>query len=280
MKKTIILLILTLYVVSGASIELRVIGVTPNDTLNVRKHASHKSAVVAKLAAFARGFYATKALPKNPSSWVAITIDGTHATIHGWVKRRYVTQDGAYMAVHTSRLALKYPSFAKAYKGKNGSIGITYDIKVRHDGGCDMRDKPEMVSHFAFLAFSFSVHDTLKSALLESFGDQYKNGTFDASLRYDAHRDWFKKHKKNGWVEEVEFYGKRARRIMIGAEGCGINYYFYRQSGKVILVSEPFNHNPPVDPKTNTIFSGKWELPNEDMIMHKIVWSLKVKGRS
>jgi len=112
-----------------------------------------------------------------------------------------------------------------------------------------------------------------------SFGDNYKNGKFDATLRYDAHRDWFKKHKKYGWVEEVEFYGKPARRIMIGAEGCGINYYFYKQSGKVILVSEPFNHNPPVDPKTNTVFSGKWELPDEDMIIANIVKSLRVKGK-
>ena len=272
-----ILLLFGIYVSLGNAVELRVIGVAPNDTLNVRKHASHKSQVVATLAPFARGFYTTKALPRDPSSWVPIAVQHTGTTVRGWVKRRYVARYGAYKDIRTSRFSLRYPSYMEAHKSRDNAIKISYAVKAKHYDGCDMRDEPEVVRYFSFFGLNFSIYDSLKSALKKIFSDYYKNGKFDALLQYDEHTGWFKPYKKNGWVEELDFYGKHARRIMIGAEGCGINYYFYRQSGKVVLVAEPYNNNPPIDIKTNTFLSGSWKLPDRDVIIDKIINSMKIK---
>jgi hypothetical protein len=68
MKKVCMFLILLgWYAIAGNPIELGVVSVLPDDSLNVRKNPSHKSHIVATLAPFVRGFYTTKTLPhKTP----------------------------------------------------------------------------------------------------------------------------------------------------------------------------------------------------------------------
>jgi hypothetical protein len=45
----------------------------------------------------------------------------------------------------------------------------------------------------------------------------------------------------------------------------------------VVVVSEAYNINPPIDIKTNTFLSGSWELPDRDEIIDKIINSMKIK---
>ena len=149
-----ILLLFGIYVSLGNAVELRVIGVAPNDTLNVRKHASHKSQVVATLAPFARGFYTTKALPRDPSSWVSIAVQHAGTTVRGWVKRRYVTRYREYHRVQSAGLSLQYPSFMQAHKSRDDTIKISYAVKVEHYDGCDVCGEPEVVRYFSFFGLS------------------------------------------------------------------------------------------------------------------------------
>lgn len=278
MKKVCMFLVLLgWYAIAGNPIELGVVGVLPDDSLNVRKNPSHKSHIVATLAPFARGFYTTKTLPQNPSSWVSVSLVSAHRRVYGWVKRRYVSRYASYRSMATPRLSLRYPSFMKARRAAEGSIEISYGLQAAYYDGCDMRDEPAVQRYFSFVHLSFALYDTLGEALRKPFGDLYKNGRFDASLHYDAQTGWFQKHIKNDWVEELDFHGKPARRIMIGAEGCGVNYYFYQHSGKVILVTEPYNINPPIDIKTHDRLSGSWALPDRETIMDRIVHSLKIR---
>jgi len=277
MKKILIFLALfAVNVLARNPIELSVVGVAPNDTLNVRKSASHKSRIITKLAPFAKGFYTNKALPRNPSSWVPISVQHAGTTVRGWVKRRYVTRHGEYYGIQSTHLSLRYPSFMQTHKNRDDTIEISYAIKAKHYDGCDMRDEPEVLMRYPLLSLTFAVHDTLKDVLKKLFKDYYKNGIFDKELRYDEQADWFKKPNKNDWVEELDFHGKHTRRIMIGAEGCGVNYYFYKQSGKVILITEPYNSNPPVDPQTNRVLSGSWKLPDRDALIGTIIKSIKI----
>ena len=185
-----------------------------------------------------------------------------------------ITND-SYTKIDSKKISLSYPSFMYASIGTNENVTISHSMKLEHYSGSDMRDDRELLLQRTLFNYSFSVFDTLKKALLTTF-PYYKNNELIEIMHYDSNTDWFTNVKSNTSVTADNFYGKKAYRMMIGAEGSGILYHIYRQNGKVVLASTYFDSNPPIDPQNDKVIDGKWSLPDEAKIMKYVVSHLKV----
>ena len=185
-----------------------------------------------------------------------------------------ITND-SYRKIDSKKISLSYPSFMYASIGTNENVTISHSMKLEHYSGSDMRDNRELLLQRTLFNYSFSVFDTLKKALLTTF-PYYKNNELIEIMHYNSNTDWFTNVKSNTFVTTDNFYGKKAYRMMIGAEGSGILYHIYRQNGKVVLASTYFDSNPPIDPKNDKVIDGKWSLPDEEKIIKYLVSHLKV----
>jgi hypothetical protein len=140
-----------------------------------------------------------------------------------------------------------------------------------------MRDNPPVLHRRNIFNLTISAHPTLYSALKSQF-PSYSDKQLQNDMHYDARTDSFGHIGINSWVESLDFHGRKAHRIMIGVEGSGINYYFFKQNSKTIVVAQGYDHNPPLNPKTNKLIPGSWKLPSESQVITEIINSIRVKG--
>ncbi len=181
-----------------------------------------------------------------------------------------------YSEISSKRISLQYPAYMQAKKGANEDISISHSVKLEHYSGSDMRDDRDILFKCTLFNYNFRIFDTLKKALQTTF-PHYKNSELIEMMHYNSNTDWFENIKSYGFVTSDNFYGKKAYRIMIGAEGSGILYHFYRQNGKIVLATTYFDSNPPIDPQNDKVIKGKWSLPDEDKIIKYLLVHLKVK---
>jgi len=197
--------------------------------------------------------------------------------IEDYEKKQHVERHAvAYKKTATHKLRLAYPTIMKVSKHQDGSITVYYDKPLKHYSGSDERDDAPLLYKRELFNVTVSIYPTLKQALQKDFGSGLDHSLGD-DLNYDATTDRFMGASQDGFVASENFYGKKAYKIMIGVEGSGIVYHYFRQNGKTVVVSQRYDRNLPLDPKTRRPIPGQWSLPNETEIVRNIVSSVKVK---
>ncbi len=262
-------------------IYLKVVNVAADDLLNVRLKADFNSSIVATLAPDAQGFYTfdkdlSQKLGKN--TWLEIELNNAGQKLKGWVKASFVSAQERYLSFANDNFSISYPYFllANSENIKQG-LGFYYGISLKHYSACDARANPDILEIKELLGLSFKVFVSLKEALKADFPWYFNNNLAAQELSYDANFDWFMA-SGNDFVWPVNYHGKDASRIEIGLEGCGIIYYYYRQAGKVVVISQRFDINPAINPDTNEIIDlSANTMPDKENVIVYLMENLEIK---
>jgi hypothetical protein len=281
--KNILLLLLTVVTLNAkidfakhldvvGDIALGVKDVASYDYLNLREKPSSKSKSLYKIPYDAKNLTTNdrnilKKIGKN--IWVSVRLGFSEGFYNGWVKAKYLKLYESYNASVVEGLVVSYPAFLNASKNKDGWIQITDKIDFEHYSGCDDGDEPKLLDELT----RFNIKLKVYYSLLDAFYDDKSNDL----VVYDSVtiRGWFAKNTK-GFVKKVNLYGLRGYKNVMGAEGCGVNRYYFKINGKILVIVEPFDMNPPIVkdkkslPKKNIRFDDKVE------IMRYIIRHLKV----
>ena len=253
-------------------IALTVTNVDSNDYLNLREKPSSKSKSLYQIPYDAKNLttYDTDILKKiGKNIWVSIRLGFSEGFYNGWVKAKYLKLYEAFSASVAEDLVVVYPEFLNASKNRDGWLRISDKIDFEHYSGCDERDEPKLLDELT----RFNIKIKVYYSLLDAFYDDKSN---DLTV-YDSvtTRGWFGEDTK-GFVEKVNLYGLRGYKNIIGAEGCGVNRYYFKIDGKILVIVEPFDTNPP-------IVKGRGGLSKEDIrfedkidIMRYIIRNLRV----
>ncbi len=281
MKKIILLLSLTLilnakidfrkHIDSIEDISLAVTRVPYGDVLHLRLEPSYKSKIVYDIPYDAKNLITydkdiLKKLGKNV--WVAIQLKFIGGFYNGWVKARYIKLYEKYQAIVSKDLVVAYPSFLKANIDSNGWIHLYNTMGFEHYSGCDQRDNPELLDEY----MRFNIKLKGYYSLLDVFRD---DDSYDIeTYKRVAKGGWFKRHTK-GFVKRVNLYGLKGYKNIIGAEGCGINRYFFKIRGKILVIEEPFDTNPPI-PKEGKKLPKNLRFNDKNEIIRYIIKNLRL----
>ncbi len=282
MKKIIIFIILTTLLSAkidfkkhielddNQDIELAVTKVPKTHLLNLRLEPSYKSKIIYKIPYDAKNLitHDRNILKKlNKNSWIEIKTNFKEGFYNGWVKTKYIKLYEHYSAITSKDLVVVYPLFLKAKKIKDNWIEIYNKIGFEHYSGCDERDNPTLVYEFYRFDIKLKVYNSLRDFFSEDIN--YDNFIY----KKVSTGGWFKRN--NNRFERVNFYGLKGYRDTIGTEGCGVNIYFFRIKGKILVIKEPFDENPPIDKNGNRALK-KVEFSDRDEIMKYIIKNLRV----
>ncbi len=282
MKKIITLIILTTLLSAkidfqkhielddNQNIELAVTEVPKTHLLNLRLEPSYKSKIIYKIPYDAKNLTTQdrnilKKLTKN--SWIEVRVNFKDGFYNGWVKSKYIKIYEHYSAVTAKDLAIIYPLFLKAKQIKDNWIEIYNKIGFEHYSSCDERDNPTLLYEFYRFDMKLKLYNSLRDFFNEDVN--YDNSIY----KKVSIGGWFKRDNKR--FKRVKFYGLRGYRDTIGAEGCGVNIYFFRIKGKILVIEEPFNENPLIDKNGNRVLK-KLEFSDKDEIIKYIIKNLRV----
>lgn len=251
-----------------ADIPLSVTNVADNDVLNLRAKQSTKSKIVYHIPYDAKNLttYDKNIFKKiGTNRWVPIRIRFNEGYFNGWVKGKYLKIYEIYKAIVAQDLVIVYPDFITATKTKNGWIRLMQSIEFEHYSGCDERDNPQLLDDFIRFDLKFKVFYSLYDFFVEEHLDNYKDVT---------QWGWFKSNS-NKFVEPIVFSGLAGFKNMIGVESCGINTYFFKIKGKILVIKEPFDNNPPITKDNKPLPKNlKWNDKKE--ITRYIIKNLRV----
>ncbi|MCK4441972.1 MAG: SH3 domain-containing protein [Sulfurovaceae bacterium] len=249
-------------------IPLSVTNVKKNDVLNLRETPSLKSKILYHIPYDAKNIntYDKNIFKKiGTNRWVPIQLKFKEGYFDGWVKGKYVKLYEKYSAIISQDLVIIYPKFLTASKTKDGWIRLMESVGFEHYSGCDERDHPKILDEFNRFDLKFKVFYSLYDFFMEENLDNYKDVT---------QWGWFKSNS-NGFVKPIVFSGLQGFKNMIGAEGCGINTYFFKINGKILVIKEPFDDNPPITKDNKPIPKNlKWNDKKE--ITRYIIKNLRV----
>ncbi len=282
MKKIITLIILTTILSAkidfkkhielddNQNIELAVTRVPKSHLLNLRLEPSYRSKIIYKIPYDAKNLTThdrdiLKKLSKN--RWIEVKVNFKEGFYNGWVRTKYVKLYEHYGAITAKDLVIIYPLFLKAKKIKDNWIEIYNKIGFEHYSGCEERDNPTLLYEFYRFDIKLKVYNSLRDFFSEDIN--YDNSIY----RKVSIGGWFKRNNKR--FERVKFYGLRGYRDTIGAEGCGVNIYFFKIRGKILVIKEPFDENPPIDKDGNRVLKNL-KFSDRDKIMRYIIKNLRV----
>ncbi len=212
------------------------------------------------------------------NKWIEVGFFDKGSVKVGWALANSIVAIERFDLIEGEDFSLLYPYFLDALEQDDGGLYVSYGLGLEHISGCDERDEPEILTQRELFGMGFHVYDSLKEALINDFSWYYQDDKFDTELHYDAATDWFGQTSEYDFVSrENDFFGKDAYKIEIGAEGCGVDYYYYRQDGKVVVISKPFDWTPPFNPATGEPIEGNWDMPSENQIMYFLLSNLKIK---
>jgi hypothetical protein len=252
-------------------IALSVTNVDSNDYLNLREKPSSKSKSLYHIPYDAKNLITNdrdimKKIGKN--IWVSVRLGFGEGFYNGWVKAKYLKLYESYRASVADDLVVVYPEFLNASKHKDGWLHITDKIDFEHYSGCDERDEPKLLDELT----RFDIRLKVYYSLLDAFYDDKSN---DLTV-YDSvtTRGWFAEDTK-GFVDRVNLYGLRGYKNVMGVEGCGINRYYFKINGKILVIVEPFDMNPPIV-KDKKSLPKDIEFDDKVEIMRYIIRNLRV----
>lgn len=252
MKNILLLLLITISInakinfskhIDGVGdIALSVTSVASNDYLNLREEPSSKSKSLYEIPYDAKNLttHDRDILKKiGKDIWVSVRLGFAEGFYNGWVKAKYLKLYELFSASVAEDLVVVYPAFLNASNNRDGWIHISDKMDFEHYSGCDMRDEPKLLDELT----RFDIRLKVYYSLLDAF---YDNKSNDLSV-YDTvtTRGWFAEDTK-GFVEKVNLYGLRGYKNSIGAGGCGVNRYYFKINGKILVLVEPFDMNPPI----------------------------------
>ena len=279
MKKTLLITLLTISLYARIDfskhidpqkedIALSVTNVDKNDVLNLRLEPSLKSKIVYHIPYDAKNLttYDKDILQKiGKNLWVPIRISFIDGYINGWVKGRYIKIYEKYSAIDTDDLLVIYPSFLTANITKDGWIEILDTIDLEYYSGCDERSNPKLLDEFNRFNLKLKVYYSLWDVFVDENFYNYKDVT---------KRGWFKPNS-NHFVEPVNLFGLRGYKKTIGAEGCGVVTYFFKINGKILVIKEPFDENPPII-KDNKKLPTNLKIKDRKEIIKYIIENIRV----
>lgn len=283
MKKIVVLFIFTLFlnakidfrkhidIENHEDILLSVTHVPKRDVLHLRLEPSYKSKIIYGIPYDAKNLITydkniVKKLGKNV--WVAVRLNFGDGFYDGWVKARYVKLYEKYQAIVAKDLVVAYPTFLKANRDNDGWIHIYNSIGFEHYSGCDERDNPTLLDEFSRFDIKLKVYYSLVNVFKED--KIYDIDTY----RRVAKGGWFKR-KTKGFVKNIKLYGLRGYKNSIGVEGCGVNRYYFKIKGKILVIKEPFDNTPPIT-KNRKPLPKKLKFDDKNRIMKYIIKNLQV----
>jgi len=237
-------------------IRLSVTNVNRDDVLNLREKPSVKSKIIYHIPYDAKNIITydkdiLKKIKKN--LWTPIEIRFSEGYFTGWVKGKYLKIYEKYSAINSDDLLIIYPSFLEATK-KNEWIRLTDTIDFEHYSSCNEK----LLDELRLFDLSFKVYYSLWDAFEEVSINNYKEITKNG---------WFKNRIKN--FKKVNYYGLRGFKKVIGNKECGINIYFFKIKGKVLVIKEPFDLNTP-------ILKKRKKINNKKNIINYVIHNLRV----
>ena len=254
------------------NIALCVTNVDSNDYLNLRDRPTSRSKSLYKIPFDAKNLttYDRDILRKiGKNVWVSVRLGFGEGFYNGWVKAKYLKLYEAYKASVAEDLVVVHPEFLNSSKDKDGWLHLTDKIDFEHYSGCDYRDEPELLDEFTRFDIKLKVYYSLQDA----FFDDKSNDL----VVYDSvtTRGWFAEDTK-GFVKKVNLYGLRGYKNVIGVEGCGVNRYYFKINGKVLVIVEPFDMNPPIVKGKKKHLPKNIRFEDKVEIMRYIIKNLKV----
>ncbi|NOZ91615.1 MAG: hypothetical protein GXO60_10075 [Epsilonproteobacteria bacterium] len=249
-------------------ITLSVTHINRNDVLNLRLEPSLKSKVIYHIPYDAKNLttYDKDILEKvGKNIWVPIRISFIDGYIDGWVKGKYIKIYEKYSAINTDDLLVIYPSFLTANITKDGWIELLETIEFEHYSGCDTRANPKLLDELNRFNLKLKVYNSLRDVFVDENFYNYKDVT---------KRGWFK-HNNNHFVKHVNLFGVKGYKKTIGAEGCGIVTYFFKINGKIVVIKEPFDNNPPII-KDNKKLPNNLKIKDRKEIIRYIIENIRV----
>ena len=246
---------------------LSVTNVNKNDVLNLRLEPSLKSKVIYHIPYDAKNLttYDRDIVNKiGKNIWVPIRIGFSDGYMNGWVKGKYIKIYEKYKAISTDDLLIVYPSFLTALKTKDGWIELLDTIEFEHYSGCDTRSNPELLDELNRFDLKLKVYYSLWDVFVDEDFYNYKELT---------QRGWFKPN--TNFVKPINFFGLKGYKYTTGAEGCGINSYYFKVNGKIIVIKEPFDENPPIVKKNKKIPTNL-KIKDKQEIIRYIIENMRV----
>jgi hypothetical protein len=282
MKKIFILLIFTVYIdakidfkkhidVENQDIALAINHVSKKNALNLRLEPSYKSRVIYGIPHDAKNLitYDKEIINKlGKNIWVAVRLKFKEGFYNGWVKAKYLKIYEKFNAIVAKDLVVIYPTFLNASKIDDGWIHIYNRVGFEHYSGCDTGDNPKLLDEFSRFDIKLKVYYTL----IDAFNDD-KNYDIDTYRRV-TRVGWFKRYTK-GFVKRVNLYGLRGYKNITGVNGCGTNRYYFKIKGKILVIKEPFDKNPPIT-KNDKPLPKDLKFDDKRDIMRYIIKNLRV----
>lgn len=146
------------------------------------------------------------------------------------------------------KLYVKVPFYLHKKVLKDGSIEIKKYISLEHYNGCDERDNPPLLHRYSQLNLKITPYNSFDKALKKI---------------YVSKKD----------LTKGRYFGLKGYKFVAGAEGCGVEYYIFQKHGKVILLENNFDYNPPRLP--NGRIGHYKKMSNEKRVVRYIVRSIK-----
>lgn len=237
-------------------IKLTVTNIKKDNTLNLRKDPSIKSKIIYQIPYDAKNIvtYDKNIVEKiKKNLWTPIKVEFKEGYFEGWVQGKYIKIYDKYSAISTEDLLVIYPSFLDATT-KDNWIKLNSTKEIDYNIRCNEKNLDEL----KLFDYQLKVYYTLLDVFAEENLDNYKSITKN---------DWFKKETKE--FKKVNYFGlKGYKRVAINQE-CGVNFYYFRLNGKVLVIKEPFGYKS-LDNK------DKIEIPDKKDIIKYIIHNLKV----
>jgi len=261
------------HVVNGEfkDIQLSVTNVVRNDVLHLRAEASSKSKIIYRIPYDAKNLitYDKNIVKKiGTDRWVSVRLNFFEGFYDGWVKAKYIKLYEKYSAFTAGDLAVFYPDFLKAKKTSSGWIDISSRVDFEHYSVCSDKEGLKLQDEF----IRFDIKLKLYYSLLDVFTKEkfYDIDTYENITQHG----WFK-DKTNGFVKKINFYGLEGYKNSIGSEGCGVNTYYFKIKGKVLVIREPFDNTLPIV-KDKKKLPDNLKFEEKEQIMRYIIDNLKV----
>lgn len=231
------------YLQQEVDVALAVTNVANNDVLNMRAKPHHTAPIKFKIPHNSNNLvsYDKNILKKvGTNQWVNVRYGAEEGYVNGYVKARYLKLAKEFFTTKSPSVTIALPYFLEASTNDKQWLVITKQVSFNHYSGCDMRDNPELLHLYDLFHIKLKAYQSLEQALLENLDYDKEN----IPKYLDKKSNWFKS-THGSYIERSSDFGTPAYKVMIGAEGCGLNTYFFKHDNKILVMEVPFDHNPP-----------------------------------
>lgn len=260
------------YLTHDRDIPVVVTKVTHDDVLNLRAEPHHQATIKFRIP-----YNATNLVSYDPdilnkvgkNHWVSLRVGADDGYIDGFVNARFLKLATDYQTIQSPSLTVKAPYFLEHQITDKQWLKLSKKISLNHYSGCDMRDNPTLKHEWALFEVEFKAYEQLKTALTELFDYDLAN-----VLSYlDTQTNWFKPNQ-GSYFEPSQDFGKQSYKVSMGAEGCGLEIYFFQHKGRILVMQKPFDRNLP-QVVGGELAPQQWSAQNMQNITNQLLKSIR-----